>query len=201
LHCEQRATNLLATASYAWSHALDNTNSPYGGTPVALLLYYDQAANYGNSSQDERHIFSASFVYSLPFGKGQRFGGSVNRAMDLLIGGWQVNDIVQLSTGQPIDIQAGGSGNQQVTNRPDQIGPIKYPKTLSHWFDPSSFDSVDLPYQKATDNPQNLVYTRVGTLGRNAVYGPGFRDMDYAFRKTFTSRKVNNWSFMVTRST
>ena len=183
LHYEHRANNLLATASYAWSHALDNTNSPYGGTPVAVLLYYNQAANYGNSSQDERHIFSSSFVYSLPFGKGQRFGGSVNHALDLLIGGWQVNNIVQLSTGQPIDIQAGGSGNQQVTNRPDQIGPIKYPKTLSHWFDPSSFDSADLPYQKATDNPQNLVYTRVGTLGRNAVYGPGFRDMDLGIQK------------------
>ena len=44
LHYEHRAANLLVTGSYAWSHALDNTNSPYGGTPVALLLYYDQAA-------------------------------------------------------------------------------------------------------------------------------------------------------------
>ena len=183
LHYEHRATNFLATASYAWSHALDNTNSPYGGTPVAVLLFYNQAANYGNSSQDERHIFSSSFVYSLPFGKGQRFGGNANHALDLLIGGWQVNNIVQLSTGQPVDIQAGGSGQQQVTNRPDQVGPIKYPKTLSHWFDPSSFDSADLPYQKATDNSQNLVYTRVGTLGRNAVYGPGFRDMDLGIQK------------------
>ncbi len=183
LHYEHRAANFLATASYAWSHALDNTNSPYGGTPVAVLLFYNQAANYGNSSQDERHIFSSSFVYSLPFGKGQRFGGNANHVLDLLIGGWQVNNIVQLSTGQPVDIQAGGSGQQQVTNRPDQVGPIKYPKTLSHWFDPSSFDSADLPYQKATDNPQNLVYTRVGTLGRNAVYGPGFRDMDLGIQK------------------
>ncbi len=185
LHYEHRGTNLLATGSYAWSHALDNTNSPYGGTPVAVLLYYDQAANYGNSSQDERHIFSSSFVYNLPFGRGQRFGTGANRALDLLIGGWQVNDIVQLSTGQPIDIQAGGSGNQQVTNRPDLIGPIKYPKTLSEWFDPSSFDSAHLPSQQATDNPNNLVYTRVGTLGRNAVYGPGFRDMDLGLQKNF----------------
>ena len=107
------------------------------------MLDYDQAANYGNSSQDERHIFSSSFVYSLPFGKGQRFGGTVNHALDLLIGGWQLNDIVQLSTGQPIDIQAGGSGKQTVTNRPDLIAPIKYPKKLTEWFDPSSFNSTN----------------------------------------------------------
>ncbi len=183
LHYEHRGKNLLGTASYAWSHALDNTNSPYGGTPVAVLLWYDQAANYGNSSQDERHIFSSSFVYSLPFGRGQRFGTKVNRAVDLAIGGWQINNIVQLSTGQPIDIQASGAGQQTVTNRPDQVGPIKYPKKLTEWFDPSAFNSTELPSQLATDGTGNLVYTRVGTLGRNAVYGPGFRDMDLGLQK------------------
>ena len=185
LHYEHRAANLLVTGSYAWSHALDNSNSPYGGTPVAVLLYYDQAANYGNSSQDERHIFSSSFVYSLPFGRGQRFAGNVNRAVDLAIGGWQLNNIVQLSTGQPIDIQASGSGQQTVTNRPDLVAPIRYPKTLTKWFDPSSFNSTEIPSQLATDGTGNLVYTRVGTLGRNAVYGPGFRDMDLGIQKNF----------------
>ena len=183
LHYEHRAGNLLATASYAWSHALDNTNSPYGGTPVAVLLWYDQPANYGNSSQDERHIYSSSFVYTFPFGRGQRFGTGVNRGLDLLIGGWQINDIVQLSTGQPIDIQAGGSGKQAVTNRPDLVAPIEYPKKLTEWFTPSSFNSTELPYQAATDGTGNLVYTRVGTLGRNAIYGPGFRDMDIGIQK------------------
>ncbi len=185
LHYEHRAKNLLATASYAWSHALDNTDSPYGGTPIAVLLWYDQAANYGNSSQDERHIFSSSFVYSLPFGRGQRFGTGVNRALDLLIGGWQVNDIVQLSTGQPVDIQAGGSGQEAVTNRPDLVGPMKYPKKLTEWFDTSSFNSTNLPSQAATDLPNTQVYTRLGTLGRNAVYGPGYRDMDLGLQKNF----------------
>ena len=182
LHYEHREKNLLATASYAWSHALDNTNSPYGGTPVAVLLDYDQPANYGNSSQDERHIFSSSFVYSLPFGRGQRFGTGVNRGLDLLIGGWQINNIVQLATGQPIDLQASGSSQETVTNRPDLLGPIEYPKKLTEWFNPASFSSA-IPSQLATDGTGNLVYTRLGTLGRNAVYGPGFRDMDLGLQK------------------
>ena len=185
LHFEHRGVNLLSTFSYAWSHALDNTNSPYGGTPVAVLLDYDQAANYGNSSQDERHIFSSSFVYLMPFGKGQRFAGHSNRLVDLLIGGFQVNTITQLSTGQPIDLIAAGSGQQTVTNRPDQIGPIKYPKTLSEWFDTTSFSSQNLPSQTATDGTGNQVYTRLGTLGRNAVYGPGFRNLDLGLQKNF----------------
>ncbi len=185
LHYEHRAKNLLATASYAWSHALDSSDSPYAGTNTALLLYYDLPANYGNSEQDERHIFSSSFVYSLPFGRGQNFGTGVNRGLDLLIGGWQINDIVQLATGQPFDIEAAGAGQQTVTNRPDLVGAIDYPKKLTEWFNPSSFNSSNLPSQAATDGTGNLVYTRVGTLGRNATYGPGFRDMDFGIQKNF----------------
>ncbi len=183
LHYEHRSKNLLATASYAWSHALDSSDSPYSGTNVAVLLYYDLPANYGNSEQDERHIFSSSFVYSLPFGRGQRFGTGINRGLDLLIGGWQINNIVQLATGQPFDIEAAGAGQQTVTNRPDLIAPIRYPKTLTEWFNPASFNSTNLPYNMATDGTGNLVYSRVGTLGRNATYGPGFRDMDLGVQK------------------
>ncbi len=179
-HYEHRAGNLLATASYAWSHALDNTNSPYSGTPVTVLLYYDQAANYGNSTQDERHIASGSFVYTLPFGRGQRFGGGVNHAWDLLIGGWQLNDIVLLSTGQPIDLQA--SGSAAPTNRPDVIAPIRYPKKLTQWFDTSAFSNA-IPFQTATDGSGTAIYTRVGTLARNAVYGPGNREMEVGVQK------------------
>jgi len=182
LHFEHRASNLLATASYSWSHALDSSDSPYSGTPVTILLYYNQAANYGNSNQDERHIASTSFVYNLPFGRGQRFGGSSSRALDLAIGGWQINNIVLLSTGQPVDLQAQG-GNIQPGNRPDLIGPIRYPKSISgQWFDPSSF-SNDIPSVTATDGTGTGVYTRVGTLGRNQVYGPGNRVMNLGIQK------------------
>ncbi len=184
LHYEHRAKDLLATASYAWSHALDNTDSPFTGgtgTPVTQLLYYDQAANYGNSSQDERQIASASFVYSLPFGQGERFGGGVNHAFDLLIGGWQLNDIVLLSTGQPVDLQA--SGSAAPTNRPDLVGPISYPKSISGtWFNINSFSS-NIPFRLATDDTNTPVYTRVGTLERDAIYGPGFRSMNVGVQK------------------
>ena len=180
LHYEHRSASFLATASYAWAHALDNTDSPYSGTPVTLLLYYDQAANYGNSSQDERHVASSSFVYNLPFGRGQKFGGSVSRGLDLLIGGWQLNDIVLLSTGQPIDLQASGSANP--TNRPDLVGAIRYPKKLTQWFDTTAF-SNNIPFQTATDGSGNTIYTRVGTLARNAIYGPGNREMEVGLQK------------------
>ncbi len=98
LHDEHRRTSFLATACYAYSHALDNTYSQGSGTPVTVLLHYDQAADYGNASQNERQVASTSFLYNLTFGRDQKFGSTFNCGLDLLSGGWRLNGIL-LSTG------------------------------------------------------------------------------------------------------
>ncbi len=180
-HFQHRDGNLLATFSYTWSHALDNSVSAFGGTSPIILLYYNQRANYGNATQDERHVYSSSFVYNLPFGHGQRFLGGASHPLDLLVGGWQLNNIVLLSTGQPVDIDIQGSAAPG--NRPDLVGAIRYPKQINgYWFDPSSFSSA-VPTVLATDGTGTSVYTRVGTLGRNQVYGPGSRTTNLGVQK------------------
>ena len=182
LHYDHRAKNFTATGAYTWSHALDNSVSAYGGTSPAILLYYNQKANYGNAAQDERHVFSSSFVYNLPFGHGQQYFGGAGHLLDLAVGGWQINNIVLLSTGQPVDLFAAGSAAPG--NRPDLVAPIRYPKQINgHWFDPSSFSSANLPSQLATDGTGTSVYQRVGTLGRDQVYGPGSRTMNLGVQK------------------
>src|SRR5258706_7983848 len=44
----------------------------------------------------------ASFVYALPFGRGRSIGSSWNRAIDAVLGGWQMNGILTFQTGQPL---------------------------------------------------------------------------------------------------
>ena len=182
LHFQHSASNLLATFSYTWSHALDNSVSAFGGTSPIILLYYNLKANYGNATADERHVYSSSFVYNFPFGSGQKFLGGASRPLDLLVGGWQLNNIVLLSTGQPVDISIQGSAAPG--NRPDLIAPLRYPKQINtgYWVDPSSFSSA-IPTITATDGTGNSIYTRVGTLGRNQVYGPGSRTTNLGVQK------------------
>jgi hypothetical protein len=181
VHYEHRGKNVLATGSYAWSHALDDSASAYGGTPTTTLLYYDEHANYGNSIQDQRNIFSSSIVWYLPFGRGERFGGSANHLTDLLIGGWQLNNIAQVQSGQPVDLFAAGSSAPGI--RPDLIAPIRYPKSISgRWFDPASFSS-NIPSIPTTNPGGSSVSTREGTLGRGQVYGPGYRTVNLGVQK------------------
>ena len=177
-HFEHRASNgLIGTFSYAWSHTLDDSPGAFEGQTAAL--YYDPMAGYGNSNQDQRQVFSSSILYPLPFGRGQRFGGNVSQAMDWLIGGWQANIIGLVQSGAPLDLS---TGQFEPGNRPDLVGKINYPKSISgYWFDPTAF--ANPAYKQSTYCNNCSVYTRLGTLGRNQVYGPGYRMVDFSLQK------------------
>jgi hypothetical protein len=68
-----------------------------------------------------------------------------------------------------------------VTNRADLTGKISYPKSLHEWFDNSAFSYPAV----ITPNGQTSTFIAPGTLGRNAMYGPGFRDLDASIGKDF----------------
>lgn len=179
----RQGTNLLVTGSYAWSHSLDD--SPGSQESSTAPLYYDPMADYGNSLNDQRSVFSSSILYKLPFGQGQRFMGSASYPVNLIIGGWQINIIGRIATGTPIDLSVGGTST---ADRPNLAAPITYPKSISGtWFNTSAFAAPD----KVTANGQT-VFTALGSLGRDQVYGPGQRAADFSLQKNipFTERYV-----------
>ena len=69
--------------------ALENQN---GNFPAPQDIN-NLAADYGVSGYNQPYNSTTSFVWSLPFGKGKRWGGNMSTAMDLLVGGWQLAGI------------------------------------------------------------------------------------------------------------
>jgi hypothetical protein len=177
VHAEHRAAKgLVGTVSYAWSHTLDDSPGAFQGQSAAL--YYDPMAGYGNSSQDQRQVFSTSALYQLPFGRGQRFAGKISRPMDWVVGGWQTSLTAQILSGTPTDLS---TGHYAPGNRPDLVKSIKYPKSINgYWFDPTSFAD---PSSATGTVSHATTYTRLGTLGRNQVYGPGYRVVNWSVQK------------------
>ncbi len=55
---------------------------------------------------NQQHIISANFIYPLPFGRGQRFGGSMNVVLDKIVGGWQIQGMTRWAKGSPFTISA-----------------------------------------------------------------------------------------------
>jgi len=98
-----------------------------------------------------------------------------------VLGGWQVSGIVTMESGLPINITTGGSqGGNGVggNNRPDQVSSVSYPHTVAEWFSTSSFD---LPAVGAW-----------GTLGHNALRGPGRDNWNLSLFKSFVFSESRN---------
>ncbi len=96
---------LLYTLNYTFSKSLDQFGAIQNAASV-MPNNFDLDAEYGPSPFDVRHLFNATGVYELPFGKGRYFNTS-NGALDRIIGGWYTSFIFTARTGAPLVITQG----------------------------------------------------------------------------------------------
>ena len=71
---------------------------------LQFLNPQDAAPTKAVTDIDSTHVFTTGGVYQLPFGKGRRYFGSVGRAAELVLGGWDYNWIGQFRSGRPINL-------------------------------------------------------------------------------------------------
>ena len=176
-----RGRGLLATAAYTWAKSTDSKSAAAGiGANESagwqgFLNNHDVARDHGLSSFDVAHRFVASFVWNLPFGEGERWGGGATGAKQVLIGGWQLNGIWLWQGGFPISIYAadvGGVLDSFGTNRADIVGDIHAGGgTIDQWFNTAAFAQPALG--------------SFGNSGRSILRGPGRNNLDLGLFKNF----------------
>src|SRR5262249_4304598 len=105
-------------SSYTFSHARNQS------VDDGSLYAVDKPQSTGPDDFNRNHVFIWNGVYQLPFGKGKRFAGGVNRAMNLVVGGWSLSDTVIWSSGLPWTPTSGSCGSISDTGpcRPDFHG-------------------------------------------------------------------------------
>ena len=89
------------------------------------------------------HRLVLTSTYELPFGKGKQFGGNWGGFVNSLLGQWQVNGVMTLSSGSPLQMLTTGNTSFSFGGgqRPDSTGQdarLDNP-TLDRWFDTSAF--------------------------------------------------------------
>jgi hypothetical protein len=178
---ERHTSSLVATVIYTWARSVDSKSaaagigaSGYNGWQ-GLLNNNDPELDRGRSDFDVDHRLVTSFVYNLPFGRGEKIAGDASGVKNALIGGWQVNGIATFQRGFPITIQANdadGLNDSFGTNRADQVGdpyPSGFNRSINAWFNTAAF-AQPLP-------------GRFGSIGRNTLRGPGINNFDLALFK------------------
>jgi outer membrane receptor protein involved in Fe transport len=94
--------------SYTWEKSIDISCSGYvGAEGCEIQDPYHLNRDRSVSGYDVPHIFTASAVYALPFGRGKRFANT-NQVVSALAGGWQVNGIVTFSSSPPFHVAVAG---------------------------------------------------------------------------------------------
>ena len=154
------ADNFSVLNSYTWNKAIDLNSDNDGG--VTLTNVYDPQYNRGPSDYDVTHTFSSSWVYELPWARGQWYGN------------WQTSGILYLRSGLPFTVtQTQGVQSTGTGNRPNRIADGRLDnQTIERWFDTSAFQS-----------PADVTGT-YGDAGRNILRGPGQFNIDFSIIKT-----------------
>ncbi|MGE0104532.1 MAG: TonB-dependent receptor [Blastocatellales bacterium] len=172
---------LSILSTYTWAHGLDNSPGGFPGLSQGPNRYgYSNPLrpelDYASSDLDIRHRFTFTNTWNIPIGKGRKLGGSMPWAADMIVGGWQVNNVVTIQSGPVYTINFGGP-------RPDLIGdptPTAAQKAQGFAVNPNAFRAPTTPI--FANDPTG---PKFGTLGRNTFRGERQEYWDLGLLKDF----------------
>ena len=95
--------------NYTWSKNTDDSSAGPNNFIGTLGSGFPQEldhlkAEWSASANDARHRAVVAGIFQLPVGRGNMIGANMNRALDAVVGGWQLTALVTFQSGQPLDI-------------------------------------------------------------------------------------------------
>lgn len=200
------ASGLQGDFNYTFSKSIDLTSqaerlpSSGGNNYAQIINSWNPNQLRGVSDYDTTHQINANWIYELPFGKKRHFVSSANRALDSVIGGWQLSGLVRWTSGFPISVSDGDNWptNWDISGFATLKSPIPS-GAASHGSGPFAFA-----------DPQAVLsafrFAYPGESGtRNPLRGDGYFSLDAGLAKSFpVTERVNfrlRWDvFNVTNS-
>ena len=187
------SSGLTMTLNYTLSKSIDigSRSESSGAYSSDFMINSWNAQQLREVSRyDTLHQANAYFVYQLPFGRGKQFGSSMNKALDAIVGGWEVSGTWRQTSGLPFSVS---NGSRWATNW-----------ELSGWATPNG---TPIPQIVSSHNAQAIsgaaapnlwsdpkaalaafqIETMAGQTGsRNSLRGDGFFNIDTGLYKNFT---------------
>jgi hypothetical protein len=170
---------ISAQGTYVFSKSIDNASSIGGGQVVVAQNDQDLTAERSLSSFDQRHKFTGSFLYELPFGTGKRWLNNSGGWLKNAFGDWQWNGDFTVASGtpftprilgDPLDVAQGLNGTIRANLTGEPIA-LSNP-TIGEWFNTGAFS----------------IPTGYGDARRNLIIGPGQVTFDMSVSKTLLAK-------------
>jgi hypothetical protein len=170
------ANGIQLGVGYTLSKSTGIAGAPDSDGAPSIMIPEFYHLNTAISPFDRTHNLQITNVTELPFGPGKPWlnGGGVLAA---IVGGWQINNIVSITSGTPFNVTASGTSLNapESAQRADQVKSdvdILYGIGRGNaWFDPFAFAPV--------------TEARFGTAPFGAMRGPGYANWDLGVFRQF----------------
>jgi len=191
---KRQSHGLSFEGSYTWAKATDN--SSYGANSFIFFggsgLGFPQdmnnlGAEHSVGANDTRHRFEMAAVYDLPVGRGRWAGNNMNRALDAIVGGWSLNALLTLQTGQPVPF---GMSSPRLTDGTQRPNIICNPRTGMSLHDVAMSTDPNASYFNASclTDPGDQIAGNAPRFSDNAR-GPANHNLDLGIFKGFPIRE------------
>jgi hypothetical protein len=191
-----RTAHTAVQVSYTYSHSIDNQSDPLLGQSQSIALsqlqiqgnedfgvaaftnQFDSRIDKASSDFDQRQNLVFYSLFDLP-------GPGRNGLLKRLLSGWQTSQLGAFRSGFPFTVFAPSGVNSLINNRADYLGGNTEVSASTpvpggrQFLNPAAFG-----------DPAPISSSAVGTLGRNALTGPGFYSVDASVSKWFGVPKI-----------
>jgi hypothetical protein len=184
---------LRMSANYTFSKSMDNLTSEGNGTG-SLIDNFNIGLNRARADFDHPHVFSATGIYTLPIGKGHRFGGDMPRWANTILGGWDFGSLMIWESGSPMTVSSGRATGPSTAatwinySGDRNIGDVLRQGNGVFYFSPAQIATL-------TDPGNFPVAGSIGTSGRNSFRGPRYFNIDSSLVKKFALTERQSVSF------
>jgi len=176
-------SGVVSTIAYTWSKTLvTGCDGAFSGCDIQDP--YHLSRDRGPASHDLTHIFSASFVFPLPFGGGRRFS-SGSSIVNHIIGNWQLNGIVTLDSGPAYDVQT----DNTIPNTNNLYGAERANVVGDPYANTSKTQPLNLV---AFANPAPFTF---GNMGRNSLRADWNKNLDISLFRSFSISESKRFEF------
>jgi hypothetical protein len=164
--------------TYTLSKMVDDASSFTGGSGTNVAQdAFNLGGERGPSAGDRRHVFQATYLVELPFGR-NKWLLNKDDTMSRIFGDWQLNGTINFSSGAPFtprvtgstcDIARGTNSTVRANFNGEDIR-VSDPN-VNRWFNIDAFSA-----------PIGCAY---GSAGRNIIRGPASRSFNMTLNKGF----------------